>query len=288
LDTKANLSGEDSYWTEFENKEIMFHVAPLLPFVELDSQKVDRKKHLGNDVIIVIFKEGNEPLDPTIFRSQFNHVFCVIQIDKSKTTAKDTFYEVAFLNKPGVPPFGPYLPQPAVFQKNPAFRRFLLAKLINAERAAMHTPHFHGRMRAKKEMLEQITEKCNMWLKKKPSGDEKEATSSSRFSSRGSKIVTESSSSILNLPLDTTPTPTQKDIKVILRRYSEFEGHPVTLPSTRENLLSIASTELGIQAANLRSINAEQEITDLSILKANDVVLVTTEEEENNLLKKTS
>lgn len=39
-------------YTGFYDTEIMFHVAPLLPYSEADEQKLDRKRHLGNDVII--------------------------------------------------------------------------------------------------------------------------------------------------------------------------------------------------------------------------------------------
>ena len=38
--------------------EIMFHVSALLPFQELDLQRVERKRHLGNDVVLIIFHES--------------------------------------------------------------------------------------------------------------------------------------------------------------------------------------------------------------------------------------
>jgi hypothetical protein len=51
----------------------MFHVSTLLPFFPEDPQQVERKRHLGNDVVIVIFREGpNDPFTPLIIRSQFN------------------------------------------------------------------------------------------------------------------------------------------------------------------------------------------------------------------------
>lgn len=51
----------------------MFHVSTLLPFFPDDPQQVERKRHLGNDVVIVIFMDApSEPFSPTIIRSQFN------------------------------------------------------------------------------------------------------------------------------------------------------------------------------------------------------------------------
>jgi len=105
---------------------------------------------------MIVFKEGNQPLDPCIFKSQFNHVFAVVQHLQQHN---ETAYRIAFASKPGVHPFGPFLPQPAIFRKCNAFRDFLLTKLINSERAAMHAPDFKGLIRTRREYLSYISEK---------------------------------------------------------------------------------------------------------------------------------
>jgi hypothetical protein len=41
---------------------------------------VERKRHLGNDVVLVVFRDGGKiPFSPEHIASQFNHVFCVVQ-----------------------------------------------------------------------------------------------------------------------------------------------------------------------------------------------------------------
>ena len=40
LDSERKLTGEYSVFTEFQNLEVMFHVAPLLPYTPNDSQQV--------------------------------------------------------------------------------------------------------------------------------------------------------------------------------------------------------------------------------------------------------
>ena len=50
----------------------MFHVASMLPYQEMDEQRVERKRHLGNDVILLIFKEGKTPFNPLWIKSHFN------------------------------------------------------------------------------------------------------------------------------------------------------------------------------------------------------------------------
>ena len=57
-----NLNGADgeySLYTTFNNREIMFHVSTLLPTSTDpdDRQQVDKKRHLGNDIVAVIFQD---------------------------------------------------------------------------------------------------------------------------------------------------------------------------------------------------------------------------------------
>lgn len=62
----------------------MFHVATLLPYTPNDVQQVERKRHLGNDVLVIVFKDSDsKPFDPTCVRSEFNHIFVVICPDKT-------------------------------------------------------------------------------------------------------------------------------------------------------------------------------------------------------------
>ena len=91
LDTEKDASGKYSIYTEFEGKEIMFHVSTLLPYSKVERVqvcisnssyvsrfhvrysfwKVERKRHIGNDVIVIIFKEGKKPYIPTTIDSYF-------------------------------------------------------------------------------------------------------------------------------------------------------------------------------------------------------------------------
>jgi hypothetical protein len=50
----------------------MYHVSTLLPFSADDTQQLERKRHLGNDIVVIIYKEGDTPYAPTTIRSEFN------------------------------------------------------------------------------------------------------------------------------------------------------------------------------------------------------------------------
>jgi len=142
LDVRQNSTGTHSVHSHFRTFEIMFHVAPLLPFMEDDPQQLERKRHLGNDVVLIIFKEGDGKVDVASFCSHFNHVFFVV----SPVVEKGVKYlRVATANKPGVVPHKPFLPDPARIPMNDLGHDILLLKAINAERSAMHAPEFRDK-----------------------------------------------------------------------------------------------------------------------------------------------
>jgi hypothetical protein len=97
LDVKSNSTGTNSYYTNFKGYEIMFHVAPMLPYFPQDTQQVERKRHIGNDIVVIIFSETPKPFSPLNFRSQFNHVFIVV----SPEGKSNNEYRISIVNKFG-------------------------------------------------------------------------------------------------------------------------------------------------------------------------------------------
>ena len=141
LNVTGDETGTHSVFAESNGFDVMFHVSTMLPFNAADKQQLERKRHLGNDVVIVVFREpGSKPFDVSQFRSQFNHVFVVVSVHGAKG------YRVGVTSKPGVPFFGPRMPAGGVFAQSPEFADWLLTKLINSERAAMHAKDFQGKL----------------------------------------------------------------------------------------------------------------------------------------------
>jgi hypothetical protein len=68
-----NQTGKECYYTKWQDAEVILHVSTLLPYAPDDPQKLERKRHLGNDVVICIFRDGPGPqLSPALFQSHFN------------------------------------------------------------------------------------------------------------------------------------------------------------------------------------------------------------------------
>ena len=131
LDASADATGTVSVYTEFKGHEIMFHVGTLLPDQEHDPQKVEKKRHIGNDVVVIIFKEQSSPedrFDPRILTSHFNHCFFVFSVAKRDDKGAATHYRMTVGFKPGVPPTQPYLPESNVYEKNSTSRELFLTK----------------------------------------------------------------------------------------------------------------------------------------------------------------
>merc|ERR1711892_574362 len=129
LDTEFGQTGQHSVYTKHMDKEIMYHVATLLPYTATDPQQLERKRHIGNDIVSLVFQEGSTPFSPDMVTSHFLHAYIVVQ----PQPGDDQMYRVAVTARSDVPNFGPSLPSPPVFKRGPEFREWILNKLINAE-----------------------------------------------------------------------------------------------------------------------------------------------------------
>uniref|UniRef100_A0A8V5HEH2 Uncharacterized protein n=1 Tax=Melopsittacus undulatus TaxID=13146 RepID=A0A8V5HEH2_MELUD len=140
LDVTHGQTGSESIYCHFRDKEIMFHVSTKLPYTEGDAQQLQRKRHIGNDIVAVVFQDENTPFVPDMIASNFLHAFVVVQLEQG--SHQGPLYKVSVTARDDVPFFGPPLPDPAVFRKGPEFQEFLLTKLINAEYACYKAEKF--------------------------------------------------------------------------------------------------------------------------------------------------
>eukprot|EP00026_Physarum_polycephalum_P018624 Phypoly_transcript_20274.p1 GENE.Phypoly_transcript_20274~~Phypoly_transcript_20274.p1 ORF type:complete len:202 (+),score=24.86 Phypoly_transcript_20274:66-608(+) len=147
LNVDAGLEGTHSVYTQYEGFEIMFHVSTLLPFNPGDTQQLARKRHIGNDIVAIVFMDGPcPPLKPTFIKTQFIHVFIIVQLIRGAPGQKAK-YRVSVAAKNDVRPFMPFLPPETTELVNgPELREFLLTKLINGERSSLMSLSFKERM----------------------------------------------------------------------------------------------------------------------------------------------
>ncbi|XP_028979844.2 rap1 GTPase-activating protein 1 isoform X11 [Esox lucius] len=161
LDVTHGQTGTESVYHNYRNKEVMFHVSTKLPYTEGDSQQLQRKRHIGNDIVAIVFQEESTPFVPDMIASNFLHAYVVVQVANACTD--NVLYKVSVTARDDVPFFGPPLPDPAVFRKGPEFQEFLFTKLINAEYACCKAEKFAKlEERTRSALLETLYEELHI------------------------------------------------------------------------------------------------------------------------------
>ena len=156
LDNKNDTTGKHSLYTEYRGNEIMFHVSTMLPYTDGKKQQLLRKRHIGNDILTIVFQEdGAEPFSPAVIRSQFQHVFIIVRhVPKFETPGSGPTFQVAVTHSSTIPKTTPAVPSYPVFQLGEDFRGYILAKLVNLENAAHRSAKFLAMaMRTRHEWL---------------------------------------------------------------------------------------------------------------------------------------
>ncbi|XP_028980907.1 GTPase-activating Rap/Ran-GAP domain-like protein 3 isoform X3 [Esox lucius] len=151
LDTKNDTTGMKSIYTVYQGHELMFHVSTMLPYSKENKQQVERKRHIGNDIVTIVFQEGEDAspsFKPSMIRSHFTHIFALVRYNSQNDS-----YRLKIFSEESVPLFGPPLPSPPVFTDHQEFRDFLLVKLINGEKATLETPTFAQKRQRTLDML---------------------------------------------------------------------------------------------------------------------------------------
>ncbi|KAF9103301.1 Rap/ran-GAP protein [Mortierella sp. GBA35] len=193
LDTRSE--GEHSYYDTWgEGFEIMYHVSTLLPYNTVDRQQIQRKRHIGNDIVCVVFVDGDQPFVPNAIKSQFLHIFVIIHLIVLADGTQA--YSATIVCDEQVPEFGPPLPDPPIFRTSAELRSFLLCKMINGENAAYKAPRLiKPHQRARSGMLENLVAKANNLAKVKDTDKEKVKDSDKKVSKQQKAAATTAASS---------------------------------------------------------------------------------------------
>uniref|UniRef100_A0A6B2L133 Rap-GAP domain-containing protein n=1 Tax=Arcella intermedia TaxID=1963864 RepID=A0A6B2L133_9EUKA len=178
LDTQEDKDGTSILYTTVKNYEVVFHVSTMMKFVQDDEQQIQRKRHIGNDVVVIIYqqedpnlsienKKDDFPFSPAFISSKYNHVFIVVRRLSIESELRGTsVYRVGVIYKYGVKLFKPYLPKNQTFEVGPTFRDWLLHKCINGERSSFGAPAFApSRQKAREGLLQTIFSTANAAFK---------------------------------------------------------------------------------------------------------------------------
>ena len=84
----------------------------VLPYHESEVMQLERKRHIGNDICVLIFNEGDDPIPSSFIKSDFLTIFFVVApVFKSKDKKEVLGYRFDIAVKECTPAFGPSLPK---------------------------------------------------------------------------------------------------------------------------------------------------------------------------------
>lgn len=118
LDRAYDTDGEYAFCWRDRVSEIVFHATTQMPTdLERDPQCINKKRHIGNDFVNIIFNNSGLPFRFDTFPSQFNYVNIVISPEsrasfvatrsRGPNYAKIAFYKVQVMSQPGFPEISP-------------------------------------------------------------------------------------------------------------------------------------------------------------------------------------
>ncbi|EFA74838.1 RapGAP/RanGAP domain-containing protein [Heterostelium album PN500] len=191
LDIVHGNSGTHSIYGKHNDVEIMFHVSTMLPFYPNDPKQIERKKHLGNDRIMIVFNDGPQSYQPNTMKSKQTQTVILVQpirndsssasisiakpaspnnnnsllmeekngldniedVNRQQSSGSTNQYIVSIASKEEVPDFDPPLPNPPIFNRDARFKQFLYDKLINGSSSLRQAPVFQTKTQREKNFV---------------------------------------------------------------------------------------------------------------------------------------
>lgn len=79
LDRETDRDGKFTFAWRDRVSELVFHVTTMMPTnIENDPRCINKKSHIGNDFVNIVFNNSGEPFQFNTFPSDFNYVYIVI------------------------------------------------------------------------------------------------------------------------------------------------------------------------------------------------------------------
>ncbi|KKZ66618.1 hypothetical protein EMCG_07732 [[Emmonsia] crescens] len=160
----SDHDGEYTYAWRDRVTEIIYHVATMMPTdLESDPQCVNKKRHIGNSFVNIIFNRSNLAFNFDTISSQFNFVNIVIspasrispthRPDSEHPDFSKTFYVVKVMTKSNFPELSPSAIPKVISCKNlAAFVRIIALNasfysLVSSRDSGEHLSSWHNRLR---------------------------------------------------------------------------------------------------------------------------------------------
>ncbi|OWZ15376.1 hypothetical protein PHMEG_00010989 [Phytophthora megakarya] len=158
LDTnpKSLSNGNSTLYYASSHSEVMYHVVTMMPTKPSDPQQIDKKRHVGNDYVHIVWSDNaTQAYDPSTITSHFNDVQIVIYPLRK---AQRGLFLIKIHTKDKVPPFGPLQSGMVVHQVDLA--RLVRQTAMNANRVCRSQTMLYVRpYPTRKKLVDEIVER---------------------------------------------------------------------------------------------------------------------------------
>jgi len=103
LDKKGLVHGKESPYFANAGLEVMYHVVTLMPTSKTDEKQIEKKRHVGNDFVHIIWSEHKRDYKPTTITSNFNDAHVIIY------PLPNGLFRIQVTRKEKIPRFSPLL-----------------------------------------------------------------------------------------------------------------------------------------------------------------------------------
>lgn len=103
---KSLSNGASTFYYADSSTEMIYHILTKMPTKSGDPQQIDKKRHVGNDFVHIVWSENHRDYLPTTISSNFNDVQIVIH---PFARSHQGMYRIQIYSKPEIPVFGPLL-----------------------------------------------------------------------------------------------------------------------------------------------------------------------------------
>ena len=140
LDREANTDGTHTYAWRDRVTEIVFHITTMMPtHPQTDPKGVNKKKHIGNDTVKIIFNNSGKAFAFDTINSDLNEINIVITPEAHSSdhiikAVKEERKSSESLDKaPVIDPYGYYRVETLLSPKIPPLSAAAVPKLVSAE-----------------------------------------------------------------------------------------------------------------------------------------------------------
>ncbi|CAF1410333.1 unnamed protein product [Rotaria sp. Silwood1] len=159
LDVKTDQHGIYSYFATYQNHQIMFNVAPMIPSDKNDREFIQRKSLISNALICIVFQQGNNiSFQPDFFLGKVTQVFIIV---KPIYNEFNLYYKVEIWRRTDIEQIVD--PSGGIFKHDQSFRDYFLTLILNTMNTILKKDFFQKRIieqryRLKNEYLTKLSE----------------------------------------------------------------------------------------------------------------------------------